>query len=497
MAADAASITGRDGRLTLLLMGDDYRPTRYGHRTDSMMVVTINPRTGASAAVSVPRDIARFPLPNGTTYTPKVNGLYQHYTRQLGSAPAAARAMKRAFGYALGVEIDNYVIIGFGGVLKLVDAVGGVDVYLESRYCDPYYQVSRTQRGICFNAGWNHLNGKRALIFARSRKGDSDFHRSRRQQLLVMAAVRKVADRGAARLPALADTARDFLRTDIPWAASGTLFRIISKANLSTSRRQVLGPSRYATHIPGTSSYKLNIGVVRSLCDVWFAPVGSPDTTAPTAQAPKHALPTNEAISSAVPVRLTWSGSDTGSGVDRYQLQQSRNGGSWMSLALPHAGATALTRQLVPGSSYRFRVKATDGAGNSSAWTYGIAFKVISRQENSTAIRYTGTWVRQSLSSASGGYTKYSRSTGAKARLTFTGRGVALVAPKGPSRGYAQVYINGTRVASVNLYSGTTTARRIVFSRTFTTRASRTVEIRVVGTSGRPRVDVDAFVTFE
>ena len=226
----ADPLLGTDGRLTVLLLGTDYRPAHPGNRTDAIMVVSIDPTTGQSAAFSVPRDIADFPLPKSGTYGAKVNGLYQHLDATMGDG---AKGMKQAVARAFGIEVDRYVLIGFTGVIKLVAAVGGVDVTLAAPYYDPFYWVNNHHRGWGLPAGTSHLNAADALIFARSRKGDSDFSRAKRQQLLVMAAVTKVRTRGVADLPALLSIARDTVRTDLPLDRAADLFDLFSTVDLA------------------------------------------------------------------------------------------------------------------------------------------------------------------------------------------------------------------------------------------------------------------------
>jgi hypothetical protein len=84
---------------------------------------------------------------------------------------------------------------------------------------------------------------------------------------------------------------------------------------------------------------------------------------------------------------------------------------------------------------------------------------------------------------------------GATASLTFTGRSFAWVASRSVVAGSARIYVNGTYIASVNLHAASSTARVVMFSKAWTTAATRTVTVRVLGTIGHPRVDVDAFVT--
>jgi len=80
----------------------------------------------------------------------------------------------------------------------------------------------------------------------------------------------------------------------------------------------------------------------------------------------------------------------------------------------------------------------------------------------------------------------------ASASLTFTGRSVAWVAPTGLTRGSAKVYIDGSYVATISLYRPAA-ARQVVFAKRFASARSHTIRIRVSGTWGHPRVDLDAF----
>jgi len=266
-------LLGTDGRFTILLLGSDYRPAHPGNRTDVIMVASVDPTTGATAVVSIPRDTARFPLPGGGVYPPKVNGLYQSYISRYGVD--AGRRIKQTVGAALGVEIDSFAVVGFEGVRQLINAVGGVDVVLKKTVHDPDYWVSSRVRGVTFPAGRNHLSGDRALIFARTRKGDNDFERARRQQLLVAAAVAKVRSRGLAVLPTLLRLGRTWIKTDLPLAEAPRIWDLMSRAKVSSAKTAVLGPRTYAVSIGGTS-FALRLNVVRALIDAWMPPVAPP-----------------------------------------------------------------------------------------------------------------------------------------------------------------------------------------------------------------------------
>jgi polyisoprenyl-teichoic acid--peptidoglycan teichoic acid transferase len=272
-------VLGTDGRLTILLLGSDYRPSHPGNRTDMIMVVSIDPASGAVAAASIPRDTSNFPTSSRRTYEPKINALYQSLIAQIGQ-PKAAREMKRIIGEGIGVEIDSYAVTGFEGVRKLVNGVGGVDVVLTKAVRDPYYWVTSSNRGVYFPAGRNHLNGDRALIFARTRKGDSDLERARRQQLLVAGAVDAVRKRGLENLPGLVVIANRFVTTDIPLASAPQLFDIVARARLDEASTVVFGTTKWATGGSG-SPISLKLSVVRGWTAKWMAPVTASPTPAP------------------------------------------------------------------------------------------------------------------------------------------------------------------------------------------------------------------------
>lgn len=256
----ADELLGTDGRLTVLLLGSDHRASNPGHRMDAIMVVSVDPTTGESAAFSVPRDTQNFPMPDSGTFRAKVNGLYQHLQANGGRGAAG---MKAAVARAFEIEIDHFVLIGFPGVQRLIKAVGGVDVTLERAYYDPYYWVNGQTRGWGLPAGTSHLGPADALIFARTRKGDSDFGRARRQQILVMAALEKVRSRGVDDLPALLDIAADTVRTDLPLERATDLFELFAGVDLDGAKRVVFKPTKYAESIGG-SAFQLRLDVCRA-----------------------------------------------------------------------------------------------------------------------------------------------------------------------------------------------------------------------------------------
>jgi spore germination protein YaaH len=191
---------------------------------------------------------------------------------------------------------------------------------------------------------------------------------------------------------------------------------------------------------------------------------------------------------------VRWGATDAGSGVATYTLESSLDGAPYAPVMLPSAAATNLVVQLTPGHRYRWRVTATDAAGNVAAPVEGDPIQVGLYQDSSRAFRYSTGWRRTASGSASGGTVAYSSITGASTTFAFTGRSVSLLAPIGPSRGAAKLLVDGVAVATVNLYAPVAKARRVVLTRSWAVSGRHTVTLRVTGSRAHPRIDVDAFI---
>jgi len=218
------------------------------------------------------------------------------------------------------------------------------------------------------------------------------------------------------------------------------------------------------------------------------------DTVAPTAQPPAQSLINGSTLgTNTVPVNLAWSATDLQSSVSQYQLQRLTSNGRWVDETLSPVTLTSKTFFLTPGKTYQYRVRAMDGAGNWSDWAQGQQFFVDDYQETSSAITYSGTWTKEALTNAYGGSVEYSVVAGDTAKFTFTGSEVAWVSSKLSDRGQAEVWIDGVKVTTVDLFSSSAQYRKVVFTKSWASVGTHTLEVRVSGTAGRPRVDVDDF----
>jgi hypothetical protein len=195
---------------------------------------------------------------------------------------------------------------------------------------------------------------------------------------------------------------------------------------------------------------------------------------------------------------VSWpAATDAASPIDRYGTQARVGSNAWGAVTTTGPTTLSVRRTISVGPAYAIRVRAADAAGNYSPWSEvsGLTSRVV--QDNSSTLSRTGSWGRYYNKYMSGGQTRYGRTAGTSAALTFTGRGIAVVMPYGPGRGKAQIWVDGTLAGTVDTYRSSLAARRIVFTRTWATKAKHVVKVVILGTAGRPRVDLDAFLVVE
>lgn len=230
-------------------------------------------------------------------------------------------------------------------------------------------------------------------------------------------------------------------------------------------------------------------------------PISTPrvtiDRTAPKATAPKPSLRTGlplegSSTTQRLLIRLSWTGTDSGAGIASYDVARSFDGAAYQTIASATT-ATSLDWSMVPGHSYRFRVRARDKAGNLSAWVYASTWNSSLVQQSSTSVTYAGAWTTSSNGANSGGSAKSASTAGASATLAFSGRAVSWVTTLRDTGGAAKVYVDGVLAATVDTVGASTTYRQIAFSKAWTSYGAHTIKIVVVGTADRPKVDVDAF----
>ncbi|MBA3435050.1 MAG: fibronectin type III domain-containing protein [Chloroflexi bacterium] len=214
----------------------------------------------------------------------------------------------------------------------------------------------------------------------------------------------------------------------------------------------------------------------------------------PAVEAPLVALATDGRLAGRA-ITVEWGATDP-TGIRRYALQRRVDGGFWQDVTLPSKTATQIVLGIQDERSYRFRVRAKNNDRNWSTFQVGAPFQASIRESQESALS-GGKWHWQRDPNASGGYTRYAATAGARSSLTFTGRAIGLVAPRGPGQGEARISIDGKEVAVIDLGASTESTRRLIFTRTWAVSAERTIQVVLLGTKGRPRVDVDAYLVLE
>lgn len=198
--------------LTILLLGVDIE-AGGASRTDTLILVNIDPETRSAAMMSIPRDL-KVVIPGYGVH--KINAAFalgEFNKVQGGGAGLTIRTIESN----LGIPVHGFVQIDFQGFVQMIDTVGGVVVDVPYPIRDDEYPAEnfRYQR-IYFPAGWQHLDGEEALIYARTRHQDGDSMRSARQQQVLMALRDQAVSLDiVGQLPTLIRQFGDSVRTDI------------------------------------------------------------------------------------------------------------------------------------------------------------------------------------------------------------------------------------------------------------------------------------------
>ena len=235
-------IVGED-RMNVLLLGGDAGPGRWSLRTDSMIVVSIDPFSGDTAMISVPRNLSQIPFPPGTALANRfprgfndiANAVYPYVnrTRDLagGGDDAGAQAIKLGIAQLLGMPINYYVLVNMAGFVDVVDALGGIEIDVATRLPSPGNPLDAKHEVPEFiEPGRQQMDGTIALAYARSRSADSDYRRMSRQRCVLAAIATAATPRAVATgLPDLMGAFGDAVRTDIPRDRLGEFAHLLDR----------------------------------------------------------------------------------------------------------------------------------------------------------------------------------------------------------------------------------------------------------------------------
>lgn len=254
--------------LNILLIGGDAGYLRSGLRADTLIVTSINIRSGRVAAFSIPRNLERVPLQGAAgreldRFPDLVNALYKFGRARPdlfpGGRDPGATALKQTLSHLLGIPIHYYALVDLRGFVEMIDALGGVRVYNTERIED---ETSPAFPGepwtpIDLYPGYVKLDGREALAYARSRWQSSDYRRMKRQRCLLASLADGLQPVRVLRsLPKLSRTVRSYVSTDIPLRRLPDLVELVARINPWTSVGVSFSPPRYATYSPDVESYR-------------------------------------------------------------------------------------------------------------------------------------------------------------------------------------------------------------------------------------------------
>jgi len=190
-------------RINILVLGLDRRvgvPENTAARTDSVFVLTIDPFSKTAGVFSIPRDlVVEIPDGSGGYIDDRINVAWEMgeftYEGYPGGGPGLAMD---TIEHNFGIPIDHYVILDFADFRDLIDEVGGIDIDVPEYVADPDYTDCQGCPGypVEFLPGPQHMDGTRALAYARIRKGSNDFKRIERQQAVIRATAERALSLG-------------------------------------------------------------------------------------------------------------------------------------------------------------------------------------------------------------------------------------------------------------------------------------------------------------
>lgn len=284
----------KDDRVNILLLGVGGAGHEGPQLSDTMLLASIKPSTKEVGMISIPRDL-NVPIPD-------------YGWRKINHANAYGEADERGTGPSLAASvvedtfdepIHYYVRVDFNGFAKLIDDIGGVDIYVDRAFTDSEYPILGKEDAECgptpepaeptinpdtgeeipgvtpapdyscryevlsFKEGWTHMDGDTALKYVRSRHGNngeaSDFARSRRQQKILLAVREQLLSASTvfnpARIGRILETLKEHIATNVELWEITRLANILKDWDPNTIKNHVLDTSDdsplYATSMNG------------------------------------------------------------------------------------------------------------------------------------------------------------------------------------------------------------------------------------------------------
>jgi LCP family protein required for cell wall assembly len=206
--------------VNIMVLGSDERPYTFGHRTDTIMLVSLDLDAGTATLLSFPRDLYIF-IPGWRV--DRIN---------VADAFGGPERVAQTILYNFGIEVDHTIMINFYGFTQVVDSLGGIDVKVEAFLQDECGHIDWA-----YSPGTYHMDGFTALCYVRMRKTAGDFDRLRRQQETLVAIFNKILTlEGLSRIPDLYAQFRSYVETDLSLEDTLRLLPLATKLGAEPDR---------------------------------------------------------------------------------------------------------------------------------------------------------------------------------------------------------------------------------------------------------------------
>lgn len=229
-------------RMNVLVLGVDQliETDDNGQRSDTMFIMMFDPEQGTCSLLNVPRD---------TRVQMEINGHPDYFKINAAYTFGGVKNTMKVVEEFLGIRLDKYLLIDVNGFKRVVDAIGGVDLYVDR---DMKYDDFKQGLHIDLKAGQQHLDGEHAMQYVRYRREYGDISRIRRQQRFLWAVQQKiVSGQMLMRIPGLTKELMSMVRTNL------SLTEMLPMAR--TLYDMVQNHSFRMSVVPGTAEYLYDV----------------------------------------------------------------------------------------------------------------------------------------------------------------------------------------------------------------------------------------------
>jgi polyisoprenyl-teichoic acid--peptidoglycan teichoic acid transferase len=261
----------QDGRYNVLLIGADSGVSRWGLRTDSMTVASVDAETGKTVLIGLPRNMMNFPFPKGSILAKQWPHGYNCSTCELNSLSTYAADHKALFDSfdqpgveatmegiegITGLKINYYAMINMPGFRDLADAIGGVTINVRQPIA-----IGKTGEVIGWiKPGVQKLSGDKLLWYARSRATSDDYSRMARQKCVMNAMLSQVSPATVMKhFSQIAKASAALFTTDIPTSEVDHFAQLALKAKSQKIATLSLVPPLVNTSHPDIATIRAAI----------------------------------------------------------------------------------------------------------------------------------------------------------------------------------------------------------------------------------------------